>query len=266
MNNLIIKKPNIAELKRKGYNLIDMHVHTNASHDGKAIISSIIKKAKRLGIGIAITDHNKIDSTITALENNNNILIIPGIEVFAKNERHVLFYFYNKKELIRFYNNEVKNKFLEYTAEELLNRKDRYACIAGIAHPKGYKLWHNFRVDYDTKKIDFIEVLNGSCSKSKALKSYKIAIKYKKPITAGSDAHILSKVGKCLTCSKGKTTKEILDSIKNKQTSAIGLTLSLKEKLEKAPGDSYHLFLWIMAKIYQYTGVKSWIKRRKSTN
>ena len=139
MNGITFSKPDINELKSRGYNLIDMHVHSEASKDCSVSLQDILKRAKKLGIGVAITDHDEIDSAIDGIKNNLDVLVIPGIEVSAKNRRHVLFYFYDKKELIRFYNNEVKNKFLSKTAEELINLKDKYKCIDDLAHQTGNK-------------------------------------------------------------------------------------------------------------------------------
>jgi len=65
---------------------LDLHVHTNYSHDGRDSIEEIIKSAiaKRLD-GIAICDHDTMDGSYAArryvADNNLDLLIIPGIEV-----------------------------------------------------------------------------------------------------------------------------------------------------------------------------------------
>lgn len=38
-----------------------------------------------------------------------------------------------------------------------------------MAHPTGHEIWHNFSIGPHIKKFDFLEVLNGNCSK-KSLK------------------------------------------------------------------------------------------------
>jgi len=249
MKGVKTSKPDIAQLKSKGYNLIDMHIHTNASSDCSVSLQSILKKAKKMGIGIAITDHDKIDSAVSAVNNDSGVLVIPGVEVSMKKGRHLLFYFYNKKELIRFYNNEVKNSFLDPKAEDLNNLKKEYSCMVGIAHPVGHRLWDNFSINPCIKEVDFLDVLNGACSKKKALKSHNRAEEYKKGMVAGSDAHILKEVGRCLTCSKGEEIKSILDSIKSGETQLIGKPLSLKEKLERFPKDTLNLAVWLFKRL-----------------
>ncbi len=263
MKYINISKKDIAKLKSKGYSMVDTHIHTNASFDCKVSINSILKKAKEMGIGVGISDHDKIESAVAAFDNKLGVLVIPGIEVYAKNYRHVLFYFYEKKELIRFYNNEVKDKFLRKTVNELLNLKDKYKCIVGVAHPRGYLVWHYLRINYDIKKVDFLEALNYNCPKSKTLKSNEWASKYKKGTTAGSDAHKLRDVGKCLTCSKEKTVKCFLDSVKNRRTFVIGSVLPFKMLAKRFPRDMFHLGFFIASKIYHNTGIKSLVWKYK---
>lgn len=235
MKEFKTSKPDISKLKNGGYTLIDMHIHSDASDDCQISLQDILKRAKKLGIGIAITDHDKIDSAIAGLNNKLGVVVIPGIEVSAKNYRHVLFYFYSKKELVKFYNNEVKNKILSKTANELISLKDKYECIVGLAHPTGYKYWHNFNDYHYFKKLDFLETINTDCSKTRSLKSYQWVLKYKKGMTAGSDSHKLSKIGRGVVCSKGKTIKGVLESIKRRETLVRGLPLSYKEQFNNIP-------------------------------
>ena len=258
--DFILSKPDVVGLRNKGYNLFDMHIHTDASNDCSVSLQSILNKAKKMGIGIAITDHDKIDSAVAAFNNKLGVPSIPGIEVFAKGDKHILFYFYDAKELTKFYNNEVKDKFLSKTANHLINLKNRYKCIVGVAHPCGWEMWHNLRINYDVKKIDFFEVLNGHGTKRRVLKSYSLALKYKKGMIGGSDAHKLNELGKSLTCIKEKTINGALDCIKNKETSVIGTTISLKEELKKLPKDILKFGMWILGKMYSYSGIKNIIE------
>jgi len=65
---------------------LDLHVHTNYSHDGADSVEKIIKSAvsKKLD-GIAICDHDTMDGYYAArkyvADNELNLVIIPGIEV-----------------------------------------------------------------------------------------------------------------------------------------------------------------------------------------
>jgi len=73
---------------------LDLHVHTNYSHDGRDPTEEIIRSAiaKRLD-GIAICDHDTMDGSYAArmyvADNNLDLLIIPGIEV-TTSEGHLM--------------------------------------------------------------------------------------------------------------------------------------------------------------------------------
>jgi predicted metal-dependent phosphoesterase TrpH len=65
---------------------LDLHVHTNYSHDGRDSVKRIIERAiaKKLD-GIALCDHNTMDGFFAAqkyvADTNANLILIPGIEV-----------------------------------------------------------------------------------------------------------------------------------------------------------------------------------------
>ena len=102
MDPVTFETPNIKTLN-KNFSLVDMHVHTEYSHDCTTKLSDILKKAKKLGVGIAITDHNEVRGCLKALKSKNPPLIIPGIEICSKEAKEVLAYFYSPSELEDFY-------------------------------------------------------------------------------------------------------------------------------------------------------------------
>src|SRR3989338_1207192 len=64
-------------------NKFDLHVHSTHSFDGRATVSQIMKHAKGILDGIAITDHDVISGLKEAqLEaRKNGLIFIPGIEL-----------------------------------------------------------------------------------------------------------------------------------------------------------------------------------------
>ncbi|HID19864.1 MAG TPA: PHP domain-containing protein [Methanophagales archaeon] len=65
---------------------LDLHVHTNYSHDGHDSVAKIIESAiAQMLDGIAICDHDTMDGSYAAREyvanHNLDLIIIPGIEV-----------------------------------------------------------------------------------------------------------------------------------------------------------------------------------------
>jgi hypothetical protein len=73
---------------------LDLHVHTNYSHDGRDSVEKIIESAiaKKLD-GIAICDHDTMEGSYAArkyvADNDRNLMIIPGIEV-TTSEGHLI--------------------------------------------------------------------------------------------------------------------------------------------------------------------------------
>ena len=96
MERIIFEKPDINKLK-KDFTLVDMHFHTDYSIDSFNNIKDSLEICKKLGIGLAITDHNEIKGAEKAIKNNKNMLIIPGMEITSIEGIHTIFYFYNIK-------------------------------------------------------------------------------------------------------------------------------------------------------------------------
>ena len=65
MNNthrIQFEKPKITDLI-KHFTVIDLHFHSRYS-DGSNTVKQIVKQARELGVGIAITDHNDIRGAV----------------------------------------------------------------------------------------------------------------------------------------------------------------------------------------------------------
>ena len=163
-----------------------MHIHTEASVDGKCSVINVINQAKKRGFdAIAITDHDTTAGAKKALTlKNQGILIIPGIEVSTKGG-HVL----------------ILGTTKEYesgkSAAETIHEAKDDGCLVIIPHP-----YHIFRhaVGLHEKEAlllaDALEAYNSryyfSTSNEVVVKKSK---KLNKPITAGSDAHECKFVG-----------------------------------------------------------------------
>ena len=102
-----IAKPNHKKIREDGFCEVDMHVHSRYS-DSFAKVRDLLKRAKNLGIGISITDHNEVTGSIKAAQQEN--LVIPGIEITAKEGTHLLAYFYSPHDLQHFFDTTLKGK------------------------------------------------------------------------------------------------------------------------------------------------------------
>lgn len=232
---IIHSKPNIKFLKAQGYTCVDMHVHTKASSDAFANINLLLKRAKKYGYGLAITDHNQIATAVYAYESQKKVLIIPGIEVKSNNGIDILFYFYNTADLKKFFHQDIEpfqknNSFINsQKIEEIIARAKKYHCVIAAPHPfvmKDLGLGSAMEKNEINKNclsdIGLIEVINGTSARHYNLTSENWAKKNNKKITGGSDAHQFFTSGSVLTCLKIQESENFLDSIQQREALVIG--------------------------------------------
>ncbi len=229
MKNVYLSIPDFKELTKK-YLCVDMHYHTLYS-DGAARIKDILRKIKKLNIGVAITDHNTIKGAVRIKSLPNSEHIIPGIEIKTKEKIDILCYFENIDKLEKFYAKEIKERrrgiwslsYINIGYRKLIEITNKYDCLVAFAHPVKYKNWGNI--------IDFVpaaEVINSGYKGSEKLIS---AVQEKKiSFTAGSDGHSIYELGTCLTCSKAKNISEFLENIRNRKNIVVGKGLRLGRK------------------------------------
>src|SRR3989338_3173715 len=90
----------------EGKMLVDMHSHSTFS-DGRDDIRVVVEQAKKLGIGISVTDHNVIQGSLYACKETH---AIPGIEVTSNEALDMLVYFEKEAELVQFYEKFIEGK------------------------------------------------------------------------------------------------------------------------------------------------------------
>lgn len=228
----------------KEYTAVDMHSHTQASFDCSTDIKLFSEKIKKLGIGIAVTDHDEIKGSLWMKKHHPKIFQIPGIEVTSNEKKHILLYFNKHRDLEQFYEKHILlNKKKEgrttivgktrLSYEYILDIAKDYNAIRVLPHPfirvigifRSLMKTDEFKI---LKKVEGIEVINPTQSYNDNLKSLAWAQLENKAYTAGSDAHILPTLGNTLTLSKATTTESFLESIRKKQNIIIGKSNTVK--------------------------------------
>lgn len=221
------KKPDYPKLRDMGFRAVDMHVHTRHS-DTFTRVKSILRKASKLGIGVAITDHNEINGVLEAFSTDSDVLVIPGIEVSTAEGPHVLAYFKQLKDLVHFYENYVQpvkgrdpHTAINLTIYEMARLCSTYDCLVSIAHPfaiadVGFttNVKKGFIEGKVVKQVHALEVINGACTKNMNVKSVHYAEKKKKSITGGSDSHSLFEMGKVVTYARADNPADFIEAIK----------------------------------------------------
>lgn len=231
--------PLLQEIREKGYTPADMHIHTRCS-DASIGIPSLLHRAKHLGIGIAITDHNEIRGVVRAYHQARDLLVIPGIELSSYEGPHILLYFYSAADLADFFTTHIKEHrrknqcmAVQLPVAKILAAAEKYACVKVAAHPFGYfginrgilKCIANKKLPAGIiDHIDGIEVICGGMGQDLNDKAAGYAVDHNLPVTGGSDAHVLPSVGCVVTCVKTDTVEAFLNGILARDSIVIGST------------------------------------------
>jgi hypothetical protein len=162
----------------------DLHTHSKYSYDSSLDPEKMIQIAKKKSLsGIAITDHNTIKGGLTALKNNRdkNFDIIVGTEI--KTEiGDIMGLFLNEEITIR-------------NLDEVIDEIRSQGGLVVLPHPYRQFSFPEKIVD----NVDIIETFNARSKKIHNRKAQQLAEKYKKPIIAGSDAHLGFEIGRGVT-------------------------------------------------------------------
>lgn len=246
MNNLStvrFEEPDIDKLNQR-YTVVDMHVHTNHS-DGQNSVDQIAARAKELGIGVAITDHNEIKGAVE-MAARKDVLSIPGIEITSREGTHILVYFYSVQSLKRFYKRDIApnmgTNIMRSTAlsiESIVSRARKFKSVIIFPHPYSAVytgICNHYFGDKRLKKIlgtvDGVEAINGENLNKWNLKSTVLGFNLAKGMTGGSDAHKLDHIGGAISyadCTANPA--DFLDAVKTGQTRVIGKEIAMLRKV-----------------------------------
>lgn len=190
----------------------DLHVHSKYSKDSLLKPETILKVAKKKGLaGVAITDHNTIKGGLITQKMNvdENLTVIVGSEI--KTEYGDI--------IGLFLQNEITSREFDGVVNEIKNQDG----LVVLAHP--FRNILNYP-DSIFKKIDLIEIFNSRSHKKDVISSYYLVKKYKKPVTAGSDAHLFYEIGKAYleVNSKKLINSNLKDEINENNSQVRGLT------------------------------------------
>ena len=246
------KKPDLIHLNDR-FTVVDMHFHTCYS-DGHNTIAQISEAARRLAIGLAITDHNEIRGAIE-FDAQRDILSIPGIEVTSVEGSHVLIYFYALADLERFYRNAIvpamgadimSSTHLEM--ETIIEAARRFPSVVVFPHPysAAYTGVQNSYFSESRRMalyemVDGIEVINAENMNKWNLQSTVLGFNIGKGITGGSDGHRVSQMGRSVTYASCPPEREaFLQAVKAGQTNVMGKEIDLLRKVTSNTGKLKH--------------------------
>ena len=208
---------------------IDTHVHTIYSkhwfwgYDSINTPEEMIKAAIKKGLdGLAITDHNTVKGSLVGkkiAKKYKNFIIITGSE-------------------IRTISGEVlglkikEDVPMNLSLEETIEKIHDLGGIASIPHPFGKYFFKKPGIK-NPLNADAIEVYNSKLRNSSNKKALELAKKFKRAITAGSDAHSVKTVGNAGIICNDDPIEDILKKrvkIFGKRTSLIDMTNLIAKK------------------------------------
>lgn len=181
---------------------LDMHLHSNHSADSITTPKTIMETAKKLGIVVAITDHNTTSAWLIfeKLSKEMEWPVIFGEEIKVLEGKKCI------GEIVGlFMKKEVRPQALEQVFSELHAQN----ALAMVVHP--FDVFRNDfkKLNESVKKIDLLEVFNSRTTlDSHNQKALEFAQKYKLPQTANSDSHSPQEIGMSYTEVNAETLEQ----------------------------------------------------------
>ena len=184
--------------------LLDLHTHSTASDDSRATVEQYVKwinLIRRKGghiDGFVLTEHRQFDHGLdySNLSSDSGLLILKGAELDT-DSGHFLVYGVNSSVT-----NRLDFSNVNLSAVELVSICDEFGAIAIPAHPGRVGIGFAEFIKDDLLEfgsIKIVERLNGSNRPGEGERAQEIVEKFGFKGTGGSDAHIVSAIGTCLT-------------------------------------------------------------------
>ena len=182
---------------------LDLHAHSVSSDDSRATVEQyarwvgVLRGKGYLIDGFALTEHRKFDLDVdySALADDSGIVILKGSELDT-NYGHFIVYGVSSELL-----GVVDFADVGMDAIELMKAADECGGIAVPAHPGRYGIGLYEFIDNgaDFSSIRVIEELNASDRPGEKERAQELIAGKGYLGTGGSDAHLVSAIGGCMT-------------------------------------------------------------------
>ncbi len=169
--------------------VVDLHMHTEWSHDCSTPTAELLDHAERIGLGaIAVTDHNAFGGALEAVElaRHRDLIVIPGEEVKTDGQGEVIGLFLGE-EIPR-----------GMTFADTIEAIREQGGLVYLPHPfdRLHAIPDPATLHRHLAEIDVLEVFNARLLRDSFNdEALRFARKYRLLQGAGSDAHVLPGVG-----------------------------------------------------------------------
>ena len=224
--------------------VVDLHFHSTYS-DGLNRIDKIAARARKMGIGLAITDHNAIGGALE-IDQYQDVFTIPGIEITAAEGSHLLVYFYDTRTLRQFYEKEVVPYMgagvmssLSLPMIDIVKRTRPYRCLTIFPHPYCAMYtgicnpqFSDGELHHLLHMVDGIEAINANNLNKWNLKCAVLGFNLGSAMVAGSDGHSLGHMGRAVSYARcAKTRNDFLEAVRHHKNHVIGKEVDLLSKV-----------------------------------
>jgi predicted metal-dependent phosphoesterase TrpH len=189
--------------------ILDLHTHSVKSDDGRARVESYcrwIRKRELPVEGFVLTEHRQFDqeSDYRRLENAYGLVILKGSEV-ETNYGHVLVFGVNDDMLAAFDFADVR-----LDLAKVIREVDRCGGIAVPCHPgrPTVGLCAHYEERGPVEEVRIIETRNGGSRVGEDESALALADRHGYLAVGGSDAHLVSQIGRCATRFPGEIRSE----------------------------------------------------------
>ena len=168
---------------------VDLHMHTEWSHDCSTTAEELLDHAESIGLGgIAVTDHNAFGGALEAVElaRERDLVVIPGEEVKTDGQGEVIGLFL-REEIPR-----------GMSFADTLSSIREQGGLVYLPHPfdRLHAIPDPTTLHRHVSEIDVLEVFNARLLRDSFNdEALRFARKYRLLQGAGSDAHVLQGVG-----------------------------------------------------------------------
>ncbi len=198
---------------------LDLHSHSVSSDDSRATVTQYVKwiqVLRKRGYtvdGLVLTEHRKFDfdKDYSQLAAEYGVLILKGSEL---DTRYGHFLVYGVTEALA---REVDLADVRMDARDLMQAARQHQAIAFPAHPGrfGIGLVNYMEQGESFADLQIVERLNGGSRAGENERADRLCREHNYRGTGGSDAHLASHIGACLTAfpTRIQNERELVDAL-----------------------------------------------------
>lgn len=164
---------------------VDLHLHSNYSHDGQSSLEDLIQRCAKVGLDrIALTDHNTMEGAQRLAK------LAPDLAIIGEEAKT------REGEVIGLFITRRLPPYLR--PEEVMDMIHEMGGLTYIPHPLD-RHRANFRSERIVEladRIDIIETYNAWCEPAENHAAARLAAELEKVTATGSDAHAAQELGR----------------------------------------------------------------------